>query len=703
VLYATTTNGYEDGAVTFVDASRPTAVTNPFPMNFDAAKTALIAMSNSLRDHYEAKGEAVKAFGALTFTGTDLEFNDFRVTSDKLVGTTSYSFKVPTGSVAIVTVMGANPAFTSAGFGGSLLPKQLLWNFPEATTLKLNSVGFPGSILAPNAAADLRNGSIAGTVVVKSADPANVELYSAPFQLACTGGLCLDKTWSCSSDTAMADDGTAAAIASEAGFLEIEGGAYKSEGQDRISPKHRVWYSFHPAKFGRKNKPLAVFFQGGPGGGTTPYLFAFGTGPYTFNINFDPIDSRRDTLTGLVSNPNSWTQFANLLYIDAPATGFSYPLTDDKGNMLDIGTDMDRDAGNFLRVIVRFLARHPALQNNRVILVGESYGGTRAILMLQYLFDYQSLTKGTSAYQDWQLSDDLNRYFGVALGPSPSAENIATKFGHQVLIEPGVVGQEQQDRRGGFPFANCLSSTCMVTVPGQNGNPDQLPTCDVYNCDKRPSSWSSDLEMAAATNLTQVAKLNVALGVDSTTIEWMKASARKNAYGRANVDSIFVHDTTDMNSIFGGLVAGDSYLVLLSQEVGEAYGSGTATPARTWSSPGAGALSGTDFVRHPQNGVATFITVAKHDWVIWSPSIAFALEYLALNDANFGSLVSGAGYSDTYPTDISARPGAMEIYYSSGATRFITMPTYDAGHSVTMRKPAELLADVMQWYKDSPH
>jgi predicted nucleic acid-binding protein len=74
-------------------------------------------------------------------------------------------------------------------------------------------------------------------------------------------------------------------------------------------------------------------------------------------------------------------RFANLLYIDAPSTGFSYP-SNSETNKKDIGIDMDRDAGIFLGVISRFLTRHPTIVANPVVLVGESYGGTRATFMI---------------------------------------------------------------------------------------------------------------------------------------------------------------------------------------------------------------------------------------------------------------------------------------------------------------------------------
>lgn len=757
VQYGTT---YQGGStVTYVDGVRPTTPTSPSLVDFGEAKDKLIGMSDALRDNYDVNGSASKMWGTVTLTGNDPELNVFELSASQVANTNTYTFKVPAGSAAIITVKGANPVFKNLGFQDAPAANRVLWNFPEATSLALESVAFVGSILAPKAAAKLQNGSIRGTVVVGSATRANVELYSAPLELGCRGGLCLDKTWSCSSDTVMADDGTAAAIVPEAGFLEIEGGDYTSEDQLRRSPKHRVWYSFHPAKFGRKNKPLAVFFQGGPGGGTTAVLFAFGTGPKTFKVVPDPTNPAKDTLSDLVSNPSSWTEFANLLYIDAPATGFSYPMKDVDGSSPDIGNDMDRDASNFLRVLARFLKRHPALQTNRVILVGESYGGVRATMMLQYLYAAAGATfADTNTYVDSQLSSDLGSYFQAAFGTkTPSVAQVAKQFGHQTLIEPNVVGDAQRDAMYNITYTpsgdkvlnsyrdefltaiSCKDKLdkdhpCWRTKSPTTSEPEILATCDVYNCDK-DRFWSFDLLNSAAQKLTSIQTLNDALGVDALSIAWMYAAARESAYGRATISVPYLVDgasavaTIEVASAtpidlaksvssggFGPLNGDDSYLVTLNGRVRETYGyvydrpipPGTPPPARTYMSPDMGMMLGSAFARHLHNGVKSFITVTKHDALIWSPAISTAFEDFIPDPAvptdppnPLSPYPSWADYGAGYPNDASPdRPGAMVLLVPSGPIH-VTMPTaYDSGHSVTMRTPAELRNDVMSWCKN---
>jgi hypothetical protein len=66
--------------------------------------------------------------------------------------------------------------------------------------------------------------------------------------------------------------------------------------------------------------------------------------------------------------------------------------------------------------------------------------------------------------------------------------------------------------------------------------------------------------------------------------------------------------------------------------------------------------------------------------------------------------MSSSSYDATMDLGMGlVRKGAMKIYYKTGEQKSIPMPLYEAGHSVTMRAPKELLDDVMQWYKVSPH
>ena len=477
----------------------------------------------------------------------------------------------------------------------------------------------------------------------------------------CCGCLCADPTWSCSHDTCLDEMGHALAVVAESGFFELAGGAYVAESQARVSPKHRIWYAFHPASATPENKPLAVFFNGGPGSATSGYLFSINTAPFTLDpavVGSQPI----------VANANSWAQFANLLYIDAPGTGFSYPLSLDDGSKPSVGIDLDRDAASVIRVIVRFLERHPTLQRNPIVLVGESYGGTRATLMLDRLFNYQLLTSTSAVYQDAGLYNDLLRHFtAVFPGKNPATltpAQIATQFTHQVLIQPAVAGQTQ------WNLNTPDNSVCVANY-------------DAYQCNEA-TGWSDQNAKAVAGHLTTIATLRQALGVDPTTIEWLRASARTRAYGRGSGSTV---STPEMTATFGTLGSDDSYFLILNSAVLSAYSSSS----RWWLDPNIG----TSFLNNTVN-VKTFITNARLDMVVWSPAIPPALK-------TYSSLVSNSVHDTTTRTGIT-RPGWIQLTYlpsvvPAPSTREIRFPYYAAaGHTVTIRQAAELLADVRQWY-----
>ena len=146
----------------------------------------------------------------------------------------------------------------------------------------------------------------------------------------------------------------------------------------------KMWYVIQRADEGWKDKPLFVFFNGGPGGGTSSGLMSMNTAKKTLNTLVDPIPDE------FVKNASSWTQLGNLLYIDARQTGFSFceiprGVEDIKNRLREFNSqnfNVYFDAADFIRVILAIFEQYPDLKDNRVILVGESYGGVRATMML---------------------------------------------------------------------------------------------------------------------------------------------------------------------------------------------------------------------------------------------------------------------------------------------------------------------------------
>jgi hypothetical protein len=531
---------------------------------------------------------------------------------------------------------------------------------------------------------------------VKRAVPTDIELHWARFDFGYRGCLTQDVYWSCSADTYV-DPATGSVVfpAPEAGFLHILGGDYtalnlNNQKKLRHSPDHRIWYSFYPALESPETKPLAVFFNGGPGFTTAGDLYSFNTGPYTLDPD---IVGSADYAS---NDANNWQEFANLLYIDAPATGFSYPSNSDP-NKKDIGIDMDRDGGIFLSVITRFLRRHPKLIKNPVVLVGESYGGTRATFILKWLLRYDQLNQTSSDYQDIRVLNDLQAYFWSAFGTNrPSKAQIVSKFGQQILIQPAVVGEIQDNLNLSLnPIYQGLTS-CSSTCIGTN-------TCDEYSCDK-PKNWIFVQADSAADKLTRhLSTLQQVFGVDPRTIRWMFASERGFTHGRGGCNPLTNPNcpaADEMNNYFGRLDwTKDSYFWVQNGNVATRYGNTTGPDAaRTWYTPGAGQICGLAFLDNLFQGVATFITYAEYDGMIYPPSIADAF-----NHSVFATL---GYYEASASNDIgdSTRPGRIALVMQpNNFLLHVTMPHYLAGHSVPMHEASgagqahQLREDARRW------
>ncbi len=349
----------------------------------------------------------------------------------------------------------------------------------------------------------------------------------------------------------------------EAGFITLEAnnfyfhtGSYFNRIALRSSPA-RIWYVYQPADVDPASKPLFVFFNGGPGGATSAGLLTAYTGR---NAVY------RDETSGeatIIPNPASWTTVGNLLHIDSRTAGFSYSLMDAPENEPLRKSEFDSqnynpftDGADFLRVVLRFLSAHPEIQGNRVILVPESYGGIRTIVMLHFLLYHEKYADGSAVYQDPALVEEIRNHFETVFpeysGRTVPPGTIAEQFSHQILIQtalswpyqryvavrmleaPGSILHQLGDETG-IPYVPFRDQSGADPDPTpneiQNYIYDYLETIgrDPYICSKPDGFFNGHFE-AAADFLTEVATLNLIIGVDAAGIPEMYAAAREEAY-----------------------------------------------------------------------------------------------------------------------------------------------------------------------------
>lgn len=127
----------------------------------------------------------------------------------------------------------------------------------------------------------------------------------------------------------------------------------------------QLFYYFVKSQSNPQVDPLVIWMTGGPGC-TSLTAFLYEIGPLTFEEELD-----NGILPRLVSNPNSWTEVASIIFLDVPVeTGFSYARTSKAINSTGLQTCHQVD--QFLR---KFLDDHPDFMSNPFYVAGDSFSG----------------------------------------------------------------------------------------------------------------------------------------------------------------------------------------------------------------------------------------------------------------------------------------------------------------------------------------
>ena len=441
-----------------------------------------------------------------------------------------------------------------------------------------------------------------------------------------------------------------------------------------------MFYSLLLADSDADTRPVFVFFNGGPGYATTGFLQAHGTGPFTLDA-----DASAPTLE---SNPSSWSRIGSLLYIDARQTGFSYSTLDDPSDddaraaeFEERNFNPELDAADFVRVVLRVLDRHPTLRDNPVVLVGESYGGFRATLMLEYLLYPRRLRDSTYIYVDGTLADEIERHY-AAVFPNGTALDAATgarQFGWQVLIQPHL-GYTQDDHEASLW---CQPGTPEAEIAEASGESCPPASRDLGHLGK-PDGWSAELSEQGRQAVLSRDSLEQLLRTDPGLIDGLAASERVGAF-RCGAQPFAPRDSPtppEWLSSQGQLADWDRYY-LPGNSAGWVFDFGDPR--------------GCYFLEVLQH-VDTFITNSRLDLVVRTAALAPTLEDCAGLFAA-GAFVDAVNLSTAARPDVE-RPGWIEVEFNEqaeigAAVRTVRWPEYrESGHMVTASQPDELLADV---------
>ncbi|XAR51158.1 Sinapoylglucose--sinapoylglucose O-sinapoyltransferase [Bertholletia excelsa] len=135
----------------------------------------------------------------------------------------------------------------------------------------------------------------------------------------------------------------------------------------------QLFYYFVESQRSPDHDPLILWFSGGPGCSSFSAFF-YENGPLYLELEGDI-----DGLPKLSLNKNSWTQLANILYVDVPVgSGFSYSKTQE-GYYVD-DSKHAKQTYEFLR---KWLNSYPKYLENNLYIGGDSYSGIPVPMVVQ--------------------------------------------------------------------------------------------------------------------------------------------------------------------------------------------------------------------------------------------------------------------------------------------------------------------------------
>ena len=156
---------------------------------------------------------------------------------------------------------------------------------------------------------------------------------------------------------------------------DSEMGASDSAKPDQAPATARMFYvAYFKKDAGPETRPVMFLYNGGPGS-STMWLHMGSFGPR--RIVTPDTEHKEGAPYTIVENQYSLLDVADLVFIDAPGTGFSRIMGKDKEKAF---YGVDPDARAFERFIRRFLTKHDRW-NSPKYLFGESYGTPRSAVI----------------------------------------------------------------------------------------------------------------------------------------------------------------------------------------------------------------------------------------------------------------------------------------------------------------------------------
>lgn len=149
------------------------------------------AVLGALEDRGVVEKDASLGY-VITLTGDDPELNVFNLSAEEWsVSSAGINITVPSGSTVLVNIHGESVEISGVGMTlDGVSPREVLFNYVNATSLTTSGFAQRGSVLAPYASAHLIGGSIDGTAILGGdvLTENGFEFHNWPF----LGGICVE-------------------------------------------------------------------------------------------------------------------------------------------------------------------------------------------------------------------------------------------------------------------------------------------------------------------------------------------------------------------------------------------------------------------------------------------------------------------------------------------------------------------------------
>jgi carboxypeptidase C (cathepsin A) len=235
-------------------------------------------------------------------------------------------------------------------------------------------------------------------------------------------------------------------------------------------PKASIFYTAYTADGAASSqRPVMFFYNGGPGSASL-WLRMGSFGP--MRLQTGSPESMRPAPFNFGANPDTLLGSTDMVFIDAPGTGYSRPLGDAKGSDF-YGVDQDADA--FAKAIIRYVTKFNRWDSPK-FLFGESYGTTRSGALAYQLQDRGVALNGvillSSIMNYGRRQPGLDRDY-INYLPSYAA---TAWYHHRMANPPATVEQAAAQARAFAegPYASALEKGQMISPQERDAVAQQM-------------------------------------------------------------------------------------------------------------------------------------------------------------------------------------------------------------------------------------